>query len=276
MKPLTLLCFCVVLSPSLSAQQRPLVTEPALTVKAGDVLVDIGIEFLQDVHFPFSGLRGDLTRAGAASLRLGVGRKAELQIAGTFQNFLNIERRSVAPNAPNLRFQGDSTSDVGDITVAMKWRLLDEQPERPALGFRFATDLPNAGNESGLGNDETNFHVALLLEKEVRRLRVLANTGLSILGDPDRGGAQDDLFSYGLAVLYPLTSRLNVIADFYGRAGEGSLGTDEQSLLRLGGQIKAVGLFWDVSVLVGFHNSDPSSGVAIGISKQLHFPLLGY
>ena len=46
--------------------------------------------------------------------------------------------------------------------------VLSETTGRPAVGLRFATKLPNATNESGLGLDTTDFYASLLVE-ELRR-----------------------------------------------------------------------------------------------------------
>jgi len=70
--------------------------------------------------------------------------------------------------------------------VATKIRLLAEGASRPALGIRFATKLPNASNESGLGLDTTDFYIALLGAKTVQSIRVVGNFGVGILADSDR------------------------------------------------------------------------------------------
>lgn len=261
---------------SLFAQQRPLVTEPVETVRPGYVRVDTGVEFLQEAVFAFSGLKGELTRAGVTALRIGAGEVVELQVLGAFQNLLNVESRYPAPNTPRLNFSGAATSDFGDLTLATKVGLRKEHGKWPALGMRFGMELPNAKNEKGLGNDETNVFSSFLLEKHVGRLRLVSNVGLAILGDPVTPGAQDDLYTYGLALLYPIHSRVILLGDAYGRVGAGGIGTEEQSMLRLGAQIRAAGLYWDVALLLGLRQTDPSSGLIVGVSREFRFPWLGF
>ena len=53
--------------------------------------------------------------------------------------------------------------------------------------MRFATRLPNASNESGLGLDTTDFFVSGLFGKTVQSIRFVGNVGLGILADPVRG-----------------------------------------------------------------------------------------
>lgn len=258
---------------SLSGQNRPLITETPETVGNHRIRLELGFEFLQDAVFTFSGLEGDLSRIGVLGLRLGVASNVELQFFWVAQNFLNINRRWDAPNTPNLDFSGNSTSDVGDAVVASKFHFVREKGARPALGFQVAAQLPNASNQSGLGNDEMNFYSSILLEKKFKRFKVIGNVGFAILGDPDTPGAQDDLFTYGLAGTYSVSETFTLVADLYGRAGQGGVGTDEQCLVRLGTQINAAGLYWDVSFLAGLQESDPSTGIIFGLTKDFNVPL---
>ena len=270
-KKLSILIFCMV-PVTLLAQNRPLKTEFVETVGGGKVRMELGFEFLQDAKFPLSGLSGALTRIGVLGLRFGAGENVEIHFDWTAQNFLSVAERVDAPNSEILDFEGNSTSDFGDLILATKVRLFREEGIRPALGFRFAAELPNASNESGLGNDQTNFYAGFLLEKEVRRLRLIGNIGLAILGDPTKVSSQRDLATYGIAAIYPLFPHLNVVADLNGRVGSGGIGTEERSILRLGSQISALGFRWDLGVLVGLRETDPSTGVIVGLSHDFSLP----
>jgi len=270
--PLLLLIFQPAL---LFSQQRPLITERAETVKKNYLLFDIGLEFLQDAVFTFSGLEGDLTRIGVVGVRFGAADNVEIQVLGTIQDILSIENRFDAPNTPNLNFSGNSTSDFGDFTMATKVLLKKEQNRWPAISTRFGFQMPNASNQNGLGNDETNFFSSLLLQKRFGNFQLFTELGVAILGDPVSPGAQDDLFTYGLALIHPLNDQINLVVDTYGRVGAGGIGTEEQSLLRLGTQVKAAGLYWDVALFLGFRHTDPSSGLVMGVSKEFRLPMFG-
>lgn len=271
MKYLVAFLLLLLHSVPIFAQQRPLVTERAETLEQGHILLDVGAEFLQDAAFPFSGLEGDLTRAGVLGVRIGAADNVEIQFVGIVQNILNVENRHPAPNTPRLEFSGNSTSDVGDFTLATKVRLKAEEPGWPTLAFRFGLQLPNASNENGLGNDETNVFGSVLVQKRLGKLQILTDLGLAILGNPVVPGSQDDLFTYGLALIYSLHPQVNLVVDAAGRAGPGDIGTEEQSTLRLGTQIQAVGLRWDVAAFIGLRDTAPSSGVVLGISKEFEW-----
>ena len=268
------LWICILLCSAVFAQDRPLVTEKTDTVPLGRIRTELGFDFLQNAVYRVSGLEGDLTRLAVISLRIGAGKKAEIHLFWTAQQFLNVSRRFPAPNSHLLDFSGNSTSDVGDLFMETKLRFADESGRRPAFGLQFGVQLPNASNERGLGNDETNFFSALLVQKHLRQLTLIGNAGLAILGDPLSPGAQDDLLTYGLAAEYPVSSEIALMGDWYGRTGPGGYGTEDQSRFRLGARINAAGLYWDAALLVGFLDTDPSTGLIVGISKDFSFPFL--
>lgn len=274
MKPVWLnsILLLLALNTVVGAQNRPLMTETVETVEKGKGRFEFGFDFEQDVVYNLSGLEGDLTRLGVLGLRTGVGERVELQLFWTAQEFLNVNRRFDAPNTPNLDFSGNSTSDIGNVMVGTKVQLVPEKGKRPGLGFRFSVELPNTSSESGLGTDETQFYNSVLVQKGWEKLRLFGEVGLAILGDPVSGGAQDDLLIYGAAVAYSVSPKLDVVANLHGLAGSGGIGTEEETLLKLGVQVKAAGLYWDGSALFGFQDSDPSTGISFGITKEFPLP----
>src|SRR5215204_1964504 len=201
MKRVVVLCVLLAAWPRIAAaQQRPLVTEDPETIGAGNVLLEAGFDLQKEVFYPVSGLEGDLLRVPMVGLSFGLSSIAELQIDGGFHNRLSVNSRSPATLSHMLDFTGDTTSDVEDVVVATKIRIVSEKPGRPAFGLRFATKLPNASNENGLGLDTTDFHAGILVGKTVESIRIVGNAGLGILGDPTRGDRQGDVLDYGLSV----------------------------------------------------------------------------
>ena len=86
------------------AQQRPLRTDDAELLPTGHVRADVGVEFLQGQRFSLSGLDGDLTRLGVASIHVGLG-YAEFEISGVGQDLYSVSSRTdnppIPPNHPN-------------------------------------------------------------------------------------------------------------------------------------------------------------------------------
>ncbi len=263
-----LLLIFVLLTGVVHAQYRPLKTETPNPVPSHQAVVEAGAEILLNSVYPLSGLRGDLARVGMLSARIGAGDFMEIHIFGTALDVLWIEDRFDAPYSSKLNFTGDRTNDVGDFGFAAKLRFFEAKDGRPGLGFRLGFQLPNASNESGLGIDETNAFGSFLLEERLGRVRLIGNVGVAILGDPVSPASQDDLLMYGFAAVCPLSPRLELYIDLNGRSGHGSVGTEDQTELRAGTQLRALGLFWDVGAFAGFQDTDPNAGLVFGVSKR--------
>jgi hypothetical protein len=235
-----LLAFVAFLIPTgAAAQQRPLVTEDPETIGAGRVLVEGGIGYLWDVEYPASGLEGDLFQVPTLGFSFGISSIAEIQIDGGLHSRLTIKRRDPsAPLSNVLTVTGDSTGDVEDIVIGTKVRIVSEGTRRPGFGFRFATRLPNANNETGLGLDTTDFYATILAAKTVQSVRVVANIGLGILGDPVVADRQNDVTLYGVSFARALTNKAEVVGEINGwintRSGTPPVATDSKGIARIG------------------------------------------
>ena len=256
--------------PPAFAQQRPLVTEDPEPVGAGRLLLESGIDLLHGQRFPVSGLEGNMLRLPTLGVSVGISSIAELQIDGGFYDRLSIKTRQAAPLSSLLTVTGTQTHDVSDIVVGTKVRLLGESESHPSLGVRFATKLPNAGNESGLGLDTTDFFASLLVAKNIQSLRLVGNAGFAILGDPTSGNRQNDVLTYGLSVARAITDRAEVVSELNGRvntrSGGALPGTESRSTLRLGGRFTSGSVRVDAAAMVGLNNVGPTVGMTAGLT----------
>ena len=180
---------CVVLPAGASlAQQRPLVTEDPgddrRRPRAGRGRLRLRA---RASSIPASGLEGHLLRVAARRRqrrhqldRRDADRRRPLQPP------VDHRPQPAAPLAghgrppPATRRRASRTWSSAPRSAS-----LPKRPGRPSFGFRFATKLPNASNESGLGLDTTDFYASVLVGKTVQSVRVVGNVGLGILGDPD-------------------------------------------------------------------------------------------
>lgn len=253
------------------AQQRPLVTEDPETIGAGLILIEGGIDHFRDVLFPLSGLQGNLLRLPALGVSIGLSSIAELQIDGGPYQRLTILDRQAGPLAHLVTATGDTTSDVVDLVVATKIRLVPEGPGRPAFAVRLATRLPNAGNESGLGRDTTDFYASLLVGKTIESIRVVGNVGLGILTDPVVGSQQNDVLTYGFSLARAVAEGVEVVGEVNGRLNmrepeDLPPGTDSRAAMRVGGRFTRGTVRLDGAVVIGMTSRDPSFGLTAGFT----------
>ena len=257
------------------AQDRPLRTADAETVPAGTLRTGIGFDFLQDVGFPLSGLRGDETSVGVLDLRMGVGKIVELEVAGSIQNFLDVKSQGTS-FVPNLELTGvNSTHDTGDFTLATKIRILKNEGKRPGLAFKFGFIMPNSNQNRGIGTNTTNVFALLAIEEQIRKLSVFGNLGLEILQAPNALFTQNDVLIYGGAFKYPILRRVDLVGEVNGiyssrSINDALIGTQSSGQARLGLQIVAGGLTWDLAGVRGINKYDPRSGFVFGVTKDFH------
>lgn len=253
------------------AQQRPLVTEDPETIGEGRVLVEGGIDYSWDVEYPVSGYEGNLLRVPVLGVSVGVSSIAEIQIDGGFHNKLYVKRKD--PSAPlygMVNVADDDVGDVEDVVIGTKVRIVPEGMKRPGFGFRFATRLPNANNETAIGLDSYDFYATILAAKTVRSVRVAGNIGLGIIGDPVRGDRQNDVTLYGVSLARAITNRAELVAEINGwlntRSGEPPPGSDSRGIARLGARYTIGSWRGDGAILFGVTPRDPAFGIAAGFT----------
>jgi hypothetical protein len=256
------------------AQQRPLVTEDPETIGAGRLLIEAGIDVERDAFYPVSGLSGNRIAIPTFGMSIGLSSIAEIQIDGGLYQRLAVTDAQPAPLSALLDFDGDETTDVEDFVLATKIRLFTEAPSRPALGLRFATKLPTASNESGLGHDMTDFFASLLVAKTVQSIRVVGNAGIAILGDPTASvPEQNDLMTFGFSVARALTTSAEVVGEINGRinaADDPDPGAESRAAVRLGGRYTRGAVRVDAGVTLGVTSRDPRIGATAGFTWVLN------
>lgn len=259
----------VAASPAI-AQQRPLQTEDPEVIGAGRILFEVGVDYKHDYFLPVSGLRGNLLFVPPVGLSIGVSSIAEIQIDGGIYQRLNIlENRGNAPFSPLLDITGATTSDVDDFSIGAKVRFVSEGTTRPSMALRFATRLPNATNESGLGKDMQDFTVGVALGKTVQSVRVVSNIGLLILGNPTKPAAQDDLLSYSLSVARAISQNAEIVGEFVGRANFANIvtpGAEDRGLIRFGARFTKGPVRVDGGMSLGLTSRDPEMGFTGGLT----------
>ena len=272
MRRILLLAAALAFLPAIAAaQQRPLVTEDPETIGAGRVLLETGLDYGRGVEYPVSGLTGQLLRVPLIGVSVGISSIAEIQFDGGLYNRLTItERNPDAPLADLVTATGDSTHSVEDLVVATKVRILGESAGHPAFGLRFATKLPNASNESGIGLDTTDFTASILVGKTVRSVRTVVNGGFGILGDPVVGNRQSDVITYGVSLARALSQAAEVVGEVNGRfdtrEDEPDRPSTTRGAVRLGARYTVGGWRGDAAVVVGLTGRDPGIGFAAGFT----------
>jgi hypothetical protein len=253
-------------------QARPLLTEDVEIVRPGTVRLQAGIAFQQDQDFALSGLNGDITRVGDFGIRIGVSPNVEVQIDGTFQQFLSINGSFAPPLVPlDLGTKANDTQDVGDFTIATKIKISEERKRLPGFGVRFGFEMPNTNQTRGIGTNTTNVFADVIAAKTLGPVRFFGNVGIGILQAPVQTFSQNDVLRYGFAFRYPITDRVRLVGEIHGRYStrRPPAGTENRSEARLGVQVDAAGLRWDAAGTVGLTRWSPGTGLVFGVTYDI-------
>src|SRR5437867_5655661 len=221
----SMMILLIVLAGAVAAltQQRPLITDDVDLTPEGAIDIGAGVEFFQNAKFPLSGLKGDLTRVGEIRIRTGFAKNVELQIEGSLQNFLAINSQTT-PSPITLSFTGNSTNDVDDFILSTKVKLRNETGGLPALGLKLGFQLPNSNQARGIGTNQINVYGKVLVQKRFGRRQgrtplanIFGNVGIGIMTVPLARFSQNDVILYGLAGIFRVNERINIVSEVNGR-----------------------------------------------------------
>jgi len=249
--------FCFFVSLWLQAQQRPLLTEDPRLIPNGSFVIESGFGYARKAHFPLAGLQGDEYSAFVNGFNFSLGPRAEFQINGVIQNFVKVGN--------------DWRNDWGDWSLSTKIRLVPETRVLPIVTFRPTMVLPNSNDSRGIGTNSTNVFGSFLVGKSAGRAFVFGNLGVGILTDTIHLRAQQDVFTYGLAGVLPINTRISLLSEWNGlknpRANP-SPGAESRGQVRLGMQIRTGSVRWDVAGTAGLTSMDPRGGMVFGLTKE--------
>ena len=265
------------LSASEFAQQRPLLTDDVDIAPSGTLNISAGVDFIQNAKFPLSGLKGDLTRVGDIRIRQGFASNVEIQIEGTLQSFLAINSQSTS--LIPLTISNGSTRDFDDFIISAKLKLRNESRNLPALGMKFGYQMPNTDQAKGIGTNQINVFSKILMQKKFGKrsgkdanANIYGNIGLAIMTSPLERFSQNDVLIYGIAGIFRVNDRINLVSEVNGRAnmrnGAIPVGTESLSQFRVGTQVKASGLRFDTAAIFGLTKLSPRSGFTFGVTYQ--------
>lgn len=268
-----LVAVCLGATPAL-AQQRPLVTEDPETVGEGNLLFETGVDYVRDVEFPLSGLKGNMWTIPTVGVSIGFSSIAEIQVDTALYRGFTIVEQNPGPLTGLTDIDGDHTSAPDDLTIGTKIRILGENAQRPSMGIRLATRLPLASTESGLGSDEIDFQASLLMAKTIQSIRVVGNGGMAIVGDATRGARQDRLLAFGASVARAVTSAAELVGEVNGRVNfdgdTATPGAESRGVVRLGGRYTQGTVRVDAAAIIGLTSRDPDIGFTAGLTWVLN------
>jgi hypothetical protein len=248
-------------------QDRPLLTEPASTARAGTLVFETGFDVLASEPSYLTGV--ERHRWDGPLLRLVYSPADNVELD------LEWVARVGVWNEAGREAQG---SDWGDVSLRAKWRILAGRPGRPRLAARFGVVLPQTQFEDeqfrplGLGPNTLRAFVEALLSQPLGPLRLDVNAGLLLHEEVFRPHEQRDFFSYGIAARWAARPAVELVAELNGRSGDGMPGAQQRSEFRLGLRLGSGRLRGDAALRRGLLAADGTWGATLGLAWVARSP----
>ncbi|MFC1667704.1 transporter, partial [Candidatus Omnitrophota bacterium] len=187
---LFLLIVLVIIIPSVTYAARPISTDDAGTVEKRRIEIESGFEYVK---------QADEENNLSFVLKYGIIKNLDLgiEIPYTFIDFN----------------ESANVDGMGDIQCTTKYHFLDETQNLPALAL--SCSIKTKTGDKGLSSGEVDYALTGIMTKEIREFTTHVNFGYTIVGEPE-GEKLDDIFSYGLAIEYPVNEKLNIAGELTG------------------------------------------------------------
>jgi len=182
--------------PRAAQPERPTVATHAFTVAPGIIEMEAG--FLQ--------LRPD-----SASNQFGVPVLFKIGLGSRLQ-------LDVAPGWLRNANGGDAQSGMTDLTIGVKWRLVDRAPVLGAFAFQPTVSLPTGSAEDGTGAGTTSLNLLLVSSHKIHGVSLDINVGCTRRGG-DGSAAPKTATLWSVSTGIPIAGRLGWAAEIYGYPG---------------------------------------------------------
>jgi len=181
-----------VIIPSISYAARPLSTDDAGVVEERHMEIEVGYEYVKQT---------DKENNLSLVLKYGIFEKLDLGVEIPYK-FIGFS-------------ESDNVDGVGDILLTAKYNFTDETDSLPAFTLSYSVKTETGDNDKSLGSGEIDYSLNGIFTKEIAKFTTHANLGYTFAGEPE-GESLDDIFSYSLAVEYPINESLNIVGEITG------------------------------------------------------------
>lgn len=243
---------------------RPLRTQGTQTLKARQIELDLAVEYRSDAVFPFTRASDQPEREELEIPRIGV----NVGIAERVELQFDYAYLDIHEEAPGVGGEAGS----GDAHFFTKYRFLDQEGWRPDLAVHLGAKIPNGDTRKKLGTDEADLFFSLLIGRHYERFETAINLGLGILGEPQlvpSASSQDDVFTYGVALIYKIRDHFDLAGEINGVAG--SREENDRSSFLAAARYRVGSVRFYLGGSTGLDERAEEFGVIAGLTWQVDF-----
>lgn len=247
------ICVLVGFAFPLRAQRPTLFTETPRTVGEGKIIAGGGIEYLKKNRAIPSKAPLKMWRLPVIRSYIGVGNIVDILV--DWRGRLFAEQGT-----------GRRVSDWGDVSLGTKVQFLRERKAHPSLGAMFQVKLPNTSHDELLGSNATDFFLSFLASKQWSEIELRANLGVGILDDPEQPHSQLDIYTIGIACIFPIGQQEHLFLECAGFLGPHS--DQAKFVTRYGFETTLLQMTWSVFGSLRVIGDEKDFGTAFEYSES--------
>lgn len=215
--------------------ERPTVATHAHTVAPGYFELETG----------FQGNRADAgSRAYSAPTVMKIGLASHVQ--------LNV-------STPAFISGAGQSSGIGDVSVGVKWRLLDDHPVLGDFALLPAIKFPSGSLSTGTGTGSLDVGVTAIASYDIRGVAMDLNAAYTRVGATD-GSAASDAALWTASFGFPVVGRLSWTAEVFGLPTIDGSGTPSTVALLTGPtDLVSAAFNLDVGIIAPLHGDMPNA-----------------
>jgi hypothetical protein len=151
------------------------------------------------------------------------------------------------------------SSGVGDVSVGLKWRLLDDHPILGDFALLPAIKLPTGSMTKGTGSGSTDVGITAIASYGIRGVSIDLNAAYTRVGGQNSTGASNAALwtaSFG----FPVVGRLSWVAEVFGQPTIDGSGAESTAALLTGPTYLVSTAFnLDFGIIAPFHGDMPNA-----------------
>ena len=241
---------------------HPLITDDSGTQGKGKFQLEINSEFATDKEKENGIAIKERAGETAAALSCGIAENIDLVVGLPLQWYTQREGGMITADE----------SGIGDMSVELKWRVLDSEENGISLALKPGLSIPTGSEEKGLGYGRVSGGVTMIATREGRLGALHCNLGYSHSEygiEEENEAARNDLWHASLAAELNMTDNLRSVANIGVETNEDKT-SDIHPVFLIGGLICALSenLDVDLGLKCGLNKAETDTTFLAGLAAR--------
>lgn len=262
MKRIPLIAAALSLASTPSFAAHPLITDDTGTQGKGKFQIEWNNEFAWNNTDDGGVITEETAGESAVAISYGLTEHIDLVAAMPFQ-WYSIEENGV---------QVGDDSGIGDMSIELKWRVLEQEDEGFSLAVKPGISIPSGDEKQGFGSGAVSPGIMLIATKEGDFGALHCNAGYSrnnYRDDTADEATRDDIWHASVAAEINLSDNLRAVANIGMETSE-EQSNDSHPAFLIGGMIWGMSdnLDLDLGVKCGLNDAETDTALLAGLAAR--------